>query len=45
MFKTNFSVTTKFGGKCSPVITGLSRGAKKVEDHWSIGLISRIRTD
>jgi len=44
MFKTNFSVTTKFVGRCSPVVMSLGRGTKKVEDLWSIGLISRVRT-
>jgi len=44
MFKTNFSVTAKFGRQCPPVVTGLGRGTKKVEDHWSIALISRVRT-
>jgi len=44
MFETNFSVTTKFWAM-PPVVTGLGRGTKKVEDHWSIGLMSRVRTD
>jgi len=29
MFKTNFSVTTEFGGKCFPVVAGLDRGTKR----------------
>jgi len=44
MFETNFSVTTKFG-VTPPVATDLGRGTKKVENHWSMGLISRVRTD
>jgi len=29
MFKTNFSVTTKFGGQCPPVVTGLVTTQKR----------------
>jgi len=28
-----------------PGVTGLCRCTKKVENHWSIGQISRFRTD
>jgi len=44
MFKKIFLSTTKFGGQYPLVARGRGRGTKKVENHWSIGLISRIRT-
>jgi len=40
-----FLGTTKYVVKCPPVATGLGRGTKKVENHWSTGLISRVRSN
>jgi len=44
MFTTNFSVSTKFEENAPRWLRAGSR-YEKVEDHWSIGLIFRIRTD
>jgi len=45
MFKTIFPGRNKIWGAMAMVTTGLGGGTKKVENHWSIGLIFRISTD
>ena len=42
--KQIFLSKQNLGGN-APVVTSLDRGTKKVEDHWTIGLICRVRTD
>jgi len=43
--KTDFSGHNKIWGKCPPVAMELVSSANKFENHWFIGLITRVRTD